>query len=182
MIVTSVQDLKFRKKTDFPTLFYFLINNALFLAHNKKMTEKSVFLEDDVTIIVSCFWSRGFVPHRKWNFTFLVHQNTGKKNRYRIYFLLYLSLHCGDFIEQLKKHPSYTLSVLKQFNQMITVFFSVNMSLSLTVFPDPFWVSLTRIAAILKTCYKYAWNRPYSLYRHVCFRIIMLILLVTNYS
>ena len=60
MIVTSVQDLKFRKKTDFPTFFYFLINNALlyhflanFLAHNKKMTEKSVFLEDDVTIIPS---------------------------------------------------------------------------------------------------------------------------------
>ena len=107
---------------------------------------------------------------------------TRRKNRHRIYFLLYLSLHCGDFIEQLKKHPSYSLSVLKQFNQMINVFLSGNMSLSLTVFPDPFWVSLTRIAAILKTCFKYAWNRPYSLYRHVCFRIIMLILLVTNYS
>lgn len=33
---------------------------------------------------VSCFRFCGFVPHRKWNFTFLVHQNTGKKNRYRI--------------------------------------------------------------------------------------------------
>ena len=97
-----------------------------------------------------------------------------------IEYIFCLSLHCGDFIEQLKKHPSYSLSVLKQFNNC--VFFSVNMSLSLTVFPDPFWVSLTRTAAILKTCYKYAWNRPYSLYRHVCFRIIMLILLVTNYS
>ena len=29
------------------------------------------------------FWSRGFVPHRKWNFTVLVRQNAGKENRGR---------------------------------------------------------------------------------------------------
>ena len=31
---------------------------------------------------VSC-WSRSFVPRRKWNSTLLIHQNTGKENRYR---------------------------------------------------------------------------------------------------
>ena len=36
---------------------------------------------------VSSFWSCGFVPHRKWNYS-----------------LLYLSVHCVvDFIEQIKK-------------------------------------------------------------------------------
>ena len=52
MIVTSFQDFKFREKQISPTFSYFLINNALlyhflanWLAHNKKMTEKSVFRE-----------------------------------------------------------------------------------------------------------------------------------------
>ena len=49
---------------------------------------------------VSCFWSRSFVTHRKWNLT---HQNTGKENYYRIIFLLYLSVHWGEFITQIKK-------------------------------------------------------------------------------
>ena len=31
-------------------------------------------------------WSRRFVPHRKWNLTRLVHQNTRKENRYRKFF------------------------------------------------------------------------------------------------
>ena len=66
MIVMLFEDLKFWGKQISPTFSYFLINNALMyhflanlLAHNKKMTDKSVFHE------VSCFWSRGFVPHRK---------------------------------------------------------------------------------------------------------------------
>ena len=51
-----------------------------------------------------------FVHHRKWNFTFLVHQNTGKENRHWIFCLLFLSVHCGDFIEQIKKKSViYTL-------------------------------------------------------------------------
>ena len=52
MIVTSFQDLKFLEKQIFPTFSYFLVNNALLyhflvnlVAHNKKMTEKSVFRE-----------------------------------------------------------------------------------------------------------------------------------------
>ena len=92
-IVTSFQDFKLRQKQSSPTFSYFLINNALlyhFLAnwldHNKKMTEKSVFRKGwspemaSQSFPVSCFWSRGFVPHRKWNLTLLAHQNTGKED------------------------------------------------------------------------------------------------------
>ena len=53
MIVTSIQDSKPHEKQISPTFSYFLINNAQLLyhflanllAHNKKMTEKSVFRE-----------------------------------------------------------------------------------------------------------------------------------------
>ena len=73
------------------------------------MTEKSVFREawspelTSQSFPVSCFWCRGFVPHRKYNLTLLAHQNTGKENRYRNFFLLHLSAHWGDSIEQIKK-------------------------------------------------------------------------------
>ena len=56
------------------------------------MSEKSVFREawsPEMTsklFPVSCFWARGFVPHRKWNLTLLVHQNMGKEKRYRVFF------------------------------------------------------------------------------------------------
>ena len=96
-IVTSIQDSKPRKKNRFLRRFIiFFINKALlyhflanWLAHNKRMTEKSVFLEawsselTSQSFPVSCFWCRGFVPHRKWNLTLLAHQNTGKENRYQ---------------------------------------------------------------------------------------------------
>ena len=117
-IVTSFQDFKLREKKISPTFSYFLINNALlnhflanWLAHNKKMTEKSVFGEDDFSIVPShLLWSRGFVPYLKWNLTLLVHQNTGKANRYRKSFLLCISVHWGDLIEQIKKKSViYTL-------------------------------------------------------------------------
>ena len=94
-IVTSIQDSKPCEKQISPTFSYFLINNALLyhfvangLAYNKKMTEKSVFREawspelTSQSFPVPCFWSRGFVPHRKWNLMLLAHQNTGKENRY----------------------------------------------------------------------------------------------------
>ena len=103
-IVTSFQDFKLREKQISPTFSYFLINNVLlyhflanWLAHNKKMTEKSVFHEawspemTSQSFPVSCFWSRGFVPHWKRNLTLLVHQNTGKENRYRIFFAILIS-------------------------------------------------------------------------------------------
>ena len=97
--VISFQDFKLREKQISPTFSYFLINNELlhqilanWLAHNNKMTEKSVFREawspemTSQSFPVSCFWSRGFVPHWKWNLRFLVYRNTGKENRYRNFF------------------------------------------------------------------------------------------------
>ena len=93
-IVTSFQDFKLREKQISPTFSYFLINNALlyhflanWLAHNKKMTEKSVFREawspemTSQSFPVSCFWSRGFVPHRKWNLTLLDAFGTSKHGK-----------------------------------------------------------------------------------------------------
>ena len=95
MIVTSIQDSKPLEKQISLTFSYFLINNALlyhflayWLAHNEKMTEKSVFCKawspemTSQSFPVSCFWSRCFVPNRKWNLTRLVHQNMGKENCY----------------------------------------------------------------------------------------------------
>ena len=105
------------------TFSYFLINNALLyhflancLAHNKKMTEKSVFREAWSpelmlqSVPVSCFWCRGFVPHRKWNLTLLAHQNTGKENRYRKHFFATLISTLGRFNRANKKSVIYTLS------------------------------------------------------------------------
>ena len=93
-------------RTPNSTFSYFLINHALlchflanWLAHNKNMTEKSVFREAwspelmSQSFPVSCFW----------NLKLLAHQNTGKKNRYRKIFLLHLSAHWGDLSEQIKK-------------------------------------------------------------------------------
>ena len=39
----------------------------------------------------------------------LMHQNTGKENRYRIFFWPYLSVYWEGLIEQIKKNLSYTL-------------------------------------------------------------------------
>ena len=85
------------------------------LWENKKTSEKSVFREawspelTSQSFPVPCFCSRSFVPHRKWNLMLLVHQNKGKENHYEKTFLLYLSVHWGDLIEQIKKSLSYTL-------------------------------------------------------------------------
>ena len=49
------------------------------LQENKKMSEKSVFSKawspemTSQSFPVSCFWSRGFVFHRKWNLILLIH-------------------------------------------------------------------------------------------------------------
>ena len=76
------------------------------------------------SFLVSCFWSRASVPHRKWNFTFLVHQNTGKKNLYRTFCLLFLSVHCGEFIEQIiKKICHIHLHIFWRFNFKFTTSF-----------------------------------------------------------
>ena len=88
-----------------PTFSYFLINNTLlyhflanWLAHNKKMSEKSVFCK-----AWSPEWRHNrsqcpvfglavLIPHWKWNLTCLVHQNTGKENRYwKFFFAIHVS-------------------------------------------------------------------------------------------
>ena len=115
-IVTSIQDSKPREKQISLMFSYFLINNALlyhflanWLAHNKKMTEKSGFREawspelTSQSFPVSCFWCRGFVPHRKWNLTLLAHQNTGKENCYRKKFFATLISTLGRFDRANKK-------------------------------------------------------------------------------
>ena len=124
-IVMSIQDSKPHEKQISPMFSYFLINNALlyhflanWLADNKKMTEKSVFREawspelTSQSFPVSCFWSRGFVPHRKWNLMLLVHQNTGKENRYGKNFFAILISTLGRFNRaNKKKSVIYTLSL-----------------------------------------------------------------------
>ena len=115
-IVTSIQDSKPREKQISLTFSYFLITNALlyhflatWLAHNKKMTEKSVFRGawgpklTSQSLPVSCFWCRGFVPHRKWNLALLAHQNTGKENRYWKFFFATLISTLGRFNRANKK-------------------------------------------------------------------------------
>ena len=122
-IVMSIQDSKPGEKQISPTFSYFLINNALlyhflanWLAHNKKMTEKSVFREawspelTSQSFPVPCFWCRGFVPHRNWKLTLLAHQNTGKENCYRIFFFATLISTLGRFNRaNKKKSVIYTL-------------------------------------------------------------------------
>ena len=100
-IVTSFQDFLWR---------HFLAN---WLAHNKKMKEESVFRKvwspemTSQSFPVSCFWSRGFVPHRKCNLTLL--QNTGKENRYRKFFFAIHISTVRRFNRANKKNLSYTL-------------------------------------------------------------------------
>ena len=118
----SIQDSKPREKQISPTFSYFLITNALlyhflanWLAHNKKMIEKSVFREawshelTSQSFPVSCFWCRCFAPHRKWNLTLLTHQNTGKENCYRKIFFATLISTLGRSNRAKKRSLSYTL-------------------------------------------------------------------------
>ena len=113
-----------------PAFSYFLINNALlyhflanWLAQNKKMTQKSVSREAlspemvSQSFPVSCFWSRGFVPHRKWNLTlfFWYIKTRGRKIAIENFPLLHISVHRGDLIEQIKnKIPYYWINWVKQ--------------------------------------------------------------------
>ena len=119
IFVTSFQDFKFQGKQISPTFPYFLIKNALLyhflvnlLAHNKKMTEKTVFCKAlspkmaSESFPDSCFWSCGFVPHQKWNSHFWYIKTKHKEGKSKIaikYFLFYLSPQWGHFIKQIKK-------------------------------------------------------------------------------
>ena len=82
------------------------------------MLEKSVFREAwspemmSQSFPVSCFWSRGFVPHWKRNLMLLVHQNTGKENHYGKNFFAVLISTLGRFDQaNKKKYVIYTLKV-----------------------------------------------------------------------
>ena len=120
MIVTSFQDFKLREKQISPTFSYFLINNALlyyflanWLAHNKKMTEKSW---NDVTIIPSVlFLVSRFCTPPEMKFDAFGTSKHGKENRYRKFSLLYISVHGGDLIEQIKNKP-----LLKKYKDSMT--------------------------------------------------------------
>ena len=114
--MTSSQDFKLREKQISPTFSYFLRNNTLlyrflvnWLAHNKKITEKSVFHEawsPEMTsqpFPVSCFWSHSLNPTGSEIGPFRYIKTHGKKIAIDNFSLLYLSVHWGDLIEQIKK-------------------------------------------------------------------------------
>ena len=77
------------------------------------MSAKFVFRlawSPDVTIVPSLlFLVSRFCTPPEVKFDPFVHQNTWKENRYRNIFLLYLSVHWEDLIEQIKKSVIYTL-------------------------------------------------------------------------
>ena len=115
-IVTSIQDSKPREKQISQSFSYCELINLLrndtivrCLWENKKTSEKSVFREawspelTSQSLPASCFWCRGFVPHRKWKLTLLAHQNTGKENRYRKFFFATLISTLGRFNRANKK-------------------------------------------------------------------------------
>ena len=100
---------------------------ALF-KENRKMSEKSVFPETvspemtSQSFPVSRFWSRGFVPCRKRSLTLLVHQNTGKENRYRnMFFAILISTLWRFFLaNEKKKSVKYTLQKLLRGETVLT--------------------------------------------------------------
>ena len=109
-IGTSIQDSKPHEKQISQSFSYCELINLLRngtivcrLWKNKKTSEKSVFREawspelTSQSFPVPCFWSRGFVPHQKWNLMLLVHQNTGKENRYGKNFFAVLISTLGRF-------------------------------------------------------------------------------------
>ena len=114
-IVTSILDSKPREQISqsfsYCELISLLRNGTIerCLRENKKTSEKSVFREawspelTSQSFPVPCFCSRGFVPHRKWNLMLLVHQNTGKENRYGKNFFAVLISTLGRFDRANKK-------------------------------------------------------------------------------
>ena len=123
MIVTSLQDLKFHWEQISSTFSYFLTNNAVLyhflanlLAHNNEMTEKSVFRKLKVLkwrhnrshspffgLVVS-YPSKSEIS-RFWYF------KHGEGKALPNLFFLYLSVRCGDLIEQKEKTFIYTLTI-----------------------------------------------------------------------
>ena len=125
-IVTSIQDSKPREKQisqsfSYCELISLLRNGTIVrcLWENKKTSEKSVYRKawspelTSQSFPVPCLWSRGFVPHRKWNLMLLVHQNTGKENRYgKISFATLISTLGRLNPANEKKSVTYTLKII----------------------------------------------------------------------
>ena len=112
IIVTSFQDFKSLKKRISPTFSYFLINNALlyhflvnWLAHNEKITDKSVFRElsfkfwNDVAIVPSFLFlvSRFCTPPEETFYVFGTSKR-GVRKSLSNNFLLYLSRYIGEIL------------------------------------------------------------------------------------
>ena len=99
-VISGLQALQ---KTDFAVIFLLWANQfakkwyngALLIRKWEKVGEAWSPEMTAQSFPVSCFWSCSFVPHWQWNLTLLVHQNTGKENRYRKFFFLYLPEHWG---------------------------------------------------------------------------------------
>ena len=115
-IVTSFQDFKLREKQISPTFSYLLINNSLlyhflanWLAHYKKMTEKSVFRETwspemtSQSFPVSWFGLAVLYPTGSeiWRSWYI--KTRGRKIAID-FFLLYLSVHWGNLISRANKN------------------------------------------------------------------------------
>ena len=109
MIVTSIQDSKPCEKQVSLTFSYFLINNVLlyhflayWLAHNKKMTEKSVFCEAwspelaTQLFLVSWFGVAVLYPTGSEIWRFWHVKTQGRKIAIDKIFLLHLSADWGD--------------------------------------------------------------------------------------
>ena len=120
-IVTSFQDFKLRENR-FSDIFLLSYKQRTIVPFFSELISsryendweicfsRSLKSWNDITIIpVSYFWSRGFVPHRKWNLTLLVHQNTGKENCYRKFFFAIHISTLRRFNRANKKNLSYTL-------------------------------------------------------------------------
>ena len=118
MIVTSFQYSKLCKKQISQTFSYCELINSLrngaidYSALLIRKCWRNLFFCEawspemtSQSFPVSCFWSRSFVPHWKWNLTLLVHWNMGKENHYRKIFC-----HTYHLIKQIKKSVTYTLS------------------------------------------------------------------------
>ena len=103
LVPSCVPTLKFQAKQISPTFSYFLINNVLLyhflvnlLAHNKKRTEKSVFHEVQSPKMTSQSFC---TPPEVKSHVFAMSKH-GKGKLLSKFFLLFLSIHCGDSLEE----------------------------------------------------------------------------------
>ena len=111
-----------KKNPDFSVIFLLWANqfakkwykSTLFIRKLTKMSEKCVFREawspemTSHSFPVSCFLSRAFVPPEREVSRFRYIKTRGREIAIEVFwfFLLYLSVHWGDFIGQIKQKKS----------------------------------------------------------------------------